>query len=62
MARLNCAKLLEVMIERESLSNSELLDDNLARAVCEAPVFVGETFKCLLGAGDENQPFGSVPL
>ena len=31
---LNCAELLEVMIERESLSDSELLDDNLARAVC----------------------------
>jgi len=47
---LNCAELLEVMIERESLSDSELLDDNLARAVCEAPVLVGETLKCLPGA------------
>lgn len=47
---LNCAELLEVMIERESLSDSELLDNNLARAVCEAPVLVGETLKCLPGA------------
>jgi len=30
------------MVERESLSDSELLDNNLARAVCEAPVPVGE--------------------
>ncbi len=37
------------MIERESLSDSELLDNNLARAVCEAPVLVGETLKCLPG-------------
>ena len=37
------------MIERESLSDSELLDNNLARAVCEAPVLVGETLKCLSG-------------
>src|SRR5215208_6015461 len=47
---LNCAELLEVTIERESLSDSELLNDNLARAVCEAPVLVGETLKCLPGA------------
>ena len=46
---MNCAELLEVMIERESLGNAELLDNNLACAVCEAPVFVGETLKCLPG-------------
>ena len=46
---LNCAELLEVMIERESLSDSELLDNNLARAVCEAPVLVCEMLKCLPG-------------
>ena len=37
------------MIERESLRDSELLDNNLARAVCEAPVLVCETLKCLPG-------------
>ncbi len=37
------------MIERESLGDVELLDNNLARAVCEAPVLVGETLKCLPG-------------
>jgi hypothetical protein len=47
---LNCAELLEVMVERESLSDSELLDNNLARAVGEAPVLVGETLKSLPGA------------
>ena len=46
---LNRAELLEVMIERESLRDSELLDNNLARAVCEAPVLVGETLKCFPG-------------
>ena len=46
---LNCGELLEVMIERESLHDSEFLHNNFARAVCEAPVLVGETLKCLPG-------------
>ena len=44
---LNCTKLLEVMIERESLGDTEVLNDNFAGAICEAPVFVGKALKCL---------------
>lgn len=46
---LNRAELLEVMIEREGLCDTELLNNNLARAVCKTPVLIGETLKCLPG-------------
>ena len=44
---LNYAELLEVMIECESLRDTELFNNNLARAVCKAPILISETFKCL---------------
>src|SRR6266568_7156688 len=44
---LNCTKLLEVMIECESLRDAEVPNDNFAGAICEAPVLIGKTLKCL---------------
>ena len=49
---LNRAELLEVMIEGESLSDTQLLNDNLASTISEAPILVGEILKYFPGQSE----------